>query len=260
MALNCRAWVTSAALALALTAAAAPASGSQWARPDFSDVQALLTCPSAPSYDDVNYDRKKLLIARVFANRKAERPPIVIWLGSYDAIEDTDRYATDCLVPFLHREGFAIASIGRWRPRKVSGTEFASVMVRGVGEIVRRADKYGFDPSRIILRGDEWSGHFAALLGTDPSYLTGAGVDFRALRGVVVLDGSGFDIPARFASASAYRRKQLLQLGGSTGETQRHMSPVAHLSPPNAPRFLFHAVRTHPDAVFRRAACRRHFR
>ncbi len=188
-------------------------------------------------------------MVRLFRSRKAERPPIVIRLDSYDAITDVDRYSTECLTPFLHQEGFAIASIGRWRPRKVSGAEFARDMARAVGEIVRRADRYGFDPARIILIGDEWSGHFAALFGTDPSYLTAAGVDFSALRAVLIFDGSGFDIPARLASASPYRRNQLLQLGGSTVETQRHMSPVAHLSPPNAPRFLFHALRTHPEGV-----------
>ncbi len=246
-----RASVVATALVLvsASGADAQPSFQGQWAGPDFSDVHAQSPCPNWPAYDDFDYNRKKGGVVSVFRNRKAERPPVVIRLVSYHGITDVDRYSTECLIPFLHDQGFAIASIGHWRPRKVPGAEFASEMAGAVGQIVRRADEYGFDPSRIILHGDDWSGHFAALLGTDPSYLTAAGVDFSALRAVLIFEGSGFDIPARIASASAYRRKQLLPLGGSTVETQRRMSPVAHLSPPNAPRFLFHAVRTHADGV-----------
>jgi arylformamidase len=250
MSLVSRALLLTTALPSAAYAAAQPSFQGDRRGPDLlSDIHVQLPCDDLPRFDRFEYSREKRGTVHVYRNRKVERAPIVISLQSYGAIPEVDRYSIDCLLPFLHKKGFAIAGIGLRDSRSLTGAEFASEMAGAVGQIVRRADKYGFDPARIVLLGKGSSAHFAALLGTDPTYLTEAGVDFRAMRAVLVVDGLDFDIPASLARASAFRSKHLLQLGGGDIQSQRRMSPVAHLALPNAPRFLFHAVETNSEGV-----------
>jgi acetyl esterase/lipase len=54
---------------------------------------------------------------------------------------------------------------------------------------VRNIEKYGGDPSRIILAGHSAGGHLAALLTTNPKYLAAHGLTPAAVKSVAALSG-----------------------------------------------------------------------
>lgn len=54
---------------------------------------------------------------------------------------------------------------------------------------IDHAPAYGGDPSRVVLLGHSAGAYNAVMLGLAPSYLTAAGVDPRAIRGVVGIAG-----------------------------------------------------------------------
>ncbi len=55
--------------------------------------------------------------------------------------------------------------------------------------------EYGGDPARVVLMGHSAGAHLVNLIGTDGSFLAEFGLHLDDLRGVIVLDTGGYDIP-----------------------------------------------------------------
>jgi acetyl esterase/lipase len=114
---------------------------------------------------------------------------------------------------------------------------------RAIAEIRNRAQRYGYDGSRIVLVGDGWGAFTAALLATHPDHLAQAGVDIGSIKAVVLIEPSGLDFPREKALASAPRRKELARLAPGGAAAEKRLSPRHQLAPPNAPRFLLMPVK-----------------
>ncbi len=98
-----------------------------------------------------------------------------------------------------------------------------------------QASAIGFDSDRIVLIGHSAGAHLAALIATDPSF---AGEAFGAIRGVVLLDGAGYDVPANIASANPRAFQLYSNVFGRDPARQATLSPIAHVGGPDAPHWL----------------------
>jgi acetyl esterase/lipase len=105
------------------------------------------------------------------------------------------------------------------------------------------------DPDRIVLMGHSAGAHLAALVATDPSYLKAAGVPMSAVRGVVLLDGAGYDVGEQMREPR--NRVQLMyeQAFSNDPKRQAALSPVRHAGAPNAAEWLILPVASRRDAV-----------
>lgn len=135
------------------------------------------------------------------------------------------------------RAGYAWATVGyRFVPAVTVEQQLAEV-AQAIAAIRKRAGK-AVDPDRIVLLGHSSGGQFAALLGTDPHWLTDAGVPFEAVKAVVLLDAAALDIPPimRFSGGTidAFYKPAF----GSDPARQAALSPVNHVAMPNAPAWL----------------------
>ena len=101
--------------------------------------------------------------------------------------------------------------------------------------LVAQADLIGFDPSRIVLMGHSAGAHLAALVATDPQY---AGSAFDAIRGVVLLDGAGYDIAKNIEDAGFQARRIYETAFGFDEARHRALSPITHVGGPDAPNWL----------------------
>lgn len=198
--------------------------------------------PAPVVWDDYSYGADPKDKIRRIASRVPGRPAVVVSLDDHDAFEYDDRYDTEWLHSFLVDQGFAYSAVFPRFGANKSGPAHAAKLAQGVAEIVSRAEKYGYDGSRLILLGKGWGGQTAALLGTDPSWLESAGVNFASVRGVIILDGAGFDIPAEQGGAKGKLREQIGKLVGGDENAAQALSPIHHVTAPNAPSFLFHVV------------------
>jgi acetyl esterase/lipase len=108
-----------------------------------------------------------------------------------------------------------------------------------IGAAVRalrgQARAIGFDPDRIVLMGHSSGAHLAALVGTDPKY---AGSGFTAIRGVVLLDGAGYDIGANMTGAGPQIWQIYNTAFGSDPVRHAALSPVSHVGGADAPNWL----------------------
>ncbi|MEO0642264.1 MAG: alpha/beta hydrolase [Pseudomonadota bacterium] len=114
-----------------------------------------------------------------------------------------------------------------------------------VQALVGQASSIGFDAERIVIMGHSAGAHLAALVATDPQY---AGTAFDAIKGVVLLDGAGYDIPKHMAEAQQQNRLVYEEAFGIDPARQEALSPVTYIGGPDAPNWLALYVDTRPPA------------
>ncbi|WP_296717972.1 alpha/beta hydrolase [Erythrobacter sp.] len=180
--------------------------------------------------------------------------------GSHDR-QQVDIYTPDDavgdspLVVFVHGGGWSIGnrSAVQAKPQhfKDAGFVFASAGYRllpdtpveqqavDIGAALRalraQAETGGFDPDRIVLMGHSAGAHLAALVATDPAY---AGDAFGAIRGVVLLDGAGYDVPAAMATPTLEMPNLYRDVFGTDPARQKALSPITHVGGKDAPHWL----------------------
>lgn len=117
------------------------------------------------------------------------------------------------------------------------------VHANDVAEAVRyvydHAPKWKGDPSRIYLSGHSAGAHLAALVAIDGTYLEKVGLSTRAIRGVVAIDGGGYDIPALHDRPRGLSEVHRMAFSDSI-DKQKQASPITHVAPGKyTPPFLF---------------------
>ncbi len=98
-----------------------------------------------------------------------------------------------------------------------------------------QADAIGFDPDKIVLMGHSAGAQLAALVASDPAF---AGDAFDAIRGVVLLDGAGYDIAAAFDGAAPREWQVYNTAFGSDPARYAALSPITHAGGADAPNWL----------------------
>lgn len=134
--------------------------------------------------------------------------------------------------------GFAFASVNY---RLVPGARVedqAQDVANAIASLVAHADELGVDASRILLAGHSAGAHLSALVATDPQYLKRAGLGLDRLRGVLLLDGAAYDVPAQRAEGPRIMQRIYAQAFGDDPARQRELSPTLQATTPNAPAFL----------------------
>jgi acetyl esterase/lipase len=173
------------------------------------------------------------------------RPPLAVYvhgggwhMGNPERVSDKPA--------FFNSEGWAFASIGyRYLPEAPVETQAADV-----GAALRllrsEAAARGYDPDRILLMGHSAGAHLAALVATDPRY---AGDAFAAIRGVIPIDGAGYDVPLQMQLAGRFMLERTYRPAfGDDLVRQRALSPITHVGGPDAPDWLLLFVTARDDA------------
>lgn len=180
------------------------------------------------------------------------RPPVVVTVNDPEDLSRSIRYDERWLDHYFFEHKLLPMSVHLGSNRHRNGAEHFAAVAAGIGEIVRRGPRLGYDADRIILAGSGWGAQVAALLATDPAWLEAEGVPLSSIRAVLVLDGFGLDLEAQLESADPRLRKEIGKMLG--GEVPARLSPLRHAAAPNAARFLFYAPPDAPEAAARTEA------
>lgn len=99
-----------------------------------------------------------------------------------------DKAMVHSLPEYAQRHGLTFASIGYRLVPQVTPREQAQDVAAAVSALKRTY------PGRpLFLMGHSAGAHLAALVGADPTYLAGMGLQPSDLAGVILLDGAGYD-------------------------------------------------------------------
>lgn len=104
--------------------------------------------------------------------------------------------------------------------------------------LLKNRAKLGIDTSRVVLMGHSAGAHLSALVGSDPQYLRGVGLEMDDLSGVIPIDGAAYDVPAQMSDGAKMMKDTYVQAFGTEPERQKMLSPFHHAAGPNAPTFL----------------------
>jgi acetyl esterase/lipase len=150
---------------------------------------------------------------------------------------------------FVER-GYLFASANYRLEESVSPREQAGDVAKAVKWLHDHVGEHGGDPGKIFLMGHSAGAHLVALVGTDERLLGECGLGLAAVRGVVLLDGAGYDVPKQIAEARLERVQGLYQRAfGDDERAQREASPVTHVATgKNYPPFLIFHVGQRRDS------------
>lgn len=171
------------------------------------------------------------------------RPLLVFLHGGAWQFGDKARRLADAKAPFARGEGWHFASLNFRLVPEVGVAEMARDAAAAIARLVAEAGALGIDPRRVVLMGHSSGAQLAALVGTDPRYLSEAGLGMEALVGVIANDGAGYDARERSVRAEWLHRRLIVP--AFPAKAQAELSAVVHAANlPNAGAFLIlHAGR-----------------
>jgi arylformamidase len=212
-------------------------------------MAAKLAEPPAPGAMPYAYGPdplQKLDLWRPAAHAPA---PLIIFVhGGGWKRGDKDNATGAAKVNHLLGRSYAVASIDYRLVPAATVEQQAGDVALALAWLRAHAAAYGVDPDRIVLMGHSAGAHLVALVGTDPVYLAAVGLDYRALRGVVPIDGAAYDVPTQIADAGNFMHDTYGEAFGADPVRQNKLSPTRQAAAPNAPAFLLLHV-SRPDGI-----------
>lgn len=178
------------------------------------------------------------------ATDTAARPPLAVYVhgGAWRAGSPMRVRAKP---QWFNEAGWAFASVGYRLLPDATVEEQARDVALGLRALRAEAERLGFDPDRILLMGHSAGAHLAALVASDQRYL---GDDVAAVRGVILLDGAGYDVANEYTLRGALARKLYGDAFGDDPARQRALSPISHVDARDPPDWLIVFAESRRDA------------
>jgi acetyl esterase/lipase len=177
----------------------------------------------------------------------ANAPSLLFVHGGGWSIGDKGHAAPD-KAKWANSKGWAFASANYRLVPQATVEQQAADVASAVAWLRANAAREGLDPDRIVLMGHSAGAHLVALVGTDPRFLLAAGVPMSAVKGVVLLDGAGYDVPAQ-SSAEMNIVKPMYEAAFSTDpKRQAELSPTRHAGAPSVARWLILPIERRADS------------
>jgi acetyl esterase/lipase len=190
---------------------------------------------------DIRYSEKskisRLTSLDVYMPRKGSNSPVVVWVhggvwafGDKSDVESKPRFFTD--------RGYLFVSVNHRLSPEARFPEHAQDLADALFWIFRNIKYYSGDPTRIFLMGYASGGHLLAYMMLTQLFKS-AGINEKHIKGIVLLDAMGLDIPAIMAQESNKARQWCMETFGNSMQDWIDASPVSYLKPGiSAPPFL----------------------
>lgn len=150
--------------------------------------------------------------------------------------------------PWANAQGWAYASANYRLVPQATVEQQAADLAHALAWLRANAAARGLDPGRIVLMGHSAGAHLVALLGTDTRYLQAAGVPLSAVKGVVLLDGAGYDVPTQSSAERNIVKPMYEAVFSNDPKRQAALSPTRHAAAPNAPNWLILPIQSRADS------------
>lgn len=111
---------------------------------------------------------------------------------------------------FFNAQGYAYASLNYRLSPEVQHPAHVEDVAAALAWLYDNAAAQGFDRNRIFIMGHSAGAHLAALVAVDPRWLGKFGKPLSIVKGVILLDGAGYDVTRQAPAVT--------QRGGFLGE------------------------------------------
>lgn len=168
----------------------------------------------------------------IFYSAQNEPMPVVVFIhGGGWTTGDKSNRGHFAKRDFFVENGMVFVSVNHRLAPRYFFPDYPKDIADAFAYVVENIGDYGGDPDNIFLMGHSSSAHLAALVATDLRFLGDIDPRLRNhLRGVILLDGAGYDIPLTLTNSPEGRRKAMFeQAFGKDEKGWREASPVYHL-------------------------------
>ena len=178
----------------------------------------------------------------------AKRAPLLLFVhGGGWSIGDK-RTGAGAKAAHFTAQGWAFASANYRLVPQATVEQQAADIAAAIAWARKNAAANGLDPDRIVLMGHSAGAHLVALVGTDPLYLSAAEVPIGAVKGVVLLDGAGYDIAGQMARPGNPVAAMYDAAFGKEVARQKALSPTLHAAAPNVANWLILPIDRRDDS------------
>eukprot|EP00112_Aurelia_sp_Birch-Aquarium-sp1_P005757 Seg16521.1 transcript_id=Seg16521.1/GoldUCD/mRNA.D3Y31 product="Isoprenylcysteine alpha-carbonyl methylesterase ICME" protein_id=Seg16521.1/GoldUCD/D3Y31 len=188
---------------------------------------------------DVHYDPATI--------KKAK--PVIFWVHGGAWKFGNKTHAIEPKKKAFIDAGYVLVSANYRFVPKVTFKEQTQDLARALAWVKTNIAKHGGDSQQIVLMGHSAGAHLVALLGADHTYLKDAGVELGVIKGVIPLDGCGYDIPLQIKIGGVMSQRTYKQVFTSDVEKQKKASPVTYVKKGvKYPPFLIIVCKSRKDA------------
>lgn len=208
-----------------------------------------LCAAEGKSVKDVSYaEGNRLTKLDLYAPASGTEMPVVIWIHG-GGWRIGDKRSVQEKPYFFNDHGMLLVSLNYRLHPEADYQSQAEDIARGIRWVHDHAAEYGGSSGRIFLIGHSAGAHLAALVSTDERYLNSEGLKLSNLRGTILLDGAGYDIPRQVAGGGPRNRNLYTTIFGEDEAGQRKASPIEYVkSGKGIPPFLILFVASRPES------------
>ncbi len=210
--------------------------------------RAAARAPQIPGLAEYSFGADPMQKLDLLKPAGGGRAPILLFLHGGGWSIGYKRQAEGAKPTHFTANGWAFASANYRLVPQATVEQQAADVAAAIAWLRAHAAEQGLDPDHIVLMGHSAGAHLAALVGTDPRYLAAAGVPLKAVTGVVLLDGAGYDVPLQIKSPGNLVRPMYEAAFGTDPVRQRALSPTLHTAAPNVAHWLILPVATRADS------------
>lgn len=180
-------------------------------------------------YAAVEGVNRTLLSLDVYRPKDAAKSPVLVFIhgggwrgGDKTSAEDKGRFFTG--------KGYVVVSVNYRLSPAVTHPVHIQDVVRSVKWVLDEIGAYGGDPGRLFVMGHSAGAHLAALAAADGARLAEGGIEagVSVFKGVVLLDGAGYDIPRTMAEERS-GKALFASAFGADAAGWKDASPMEHV-------------------------------
>lgn len=185
----------------------------------------------------------------VFAPKEGSGFPVVVMIhgGGWKGGDKRNGAASDTKASFFVGHGCVFASINYRLSPAVKHPAHVEDVAAAIAWIHDHARDYGGDPNLIFVMGHSAGAHLAALVAVDERRLAKHQKPLSIVKGVILLDGAGYDISRTSEWTKRFGRlpEMYADAFGSEEDGWKDASPISHLEMNQgiAPALVFYTGR-----------------
>jgi arylformamidase len=201
------------------------------------------------AYSEVAGVDPRLLSLDIFTPIDDGFHPVVVMIhgGGWQAGDKTIEAAADVKSVYFVSQGYVFVSINYRLSPAIAHPVHVQDVARALAYVHTNIAGYGGDSDRIYVMGHSAGAHLAALVATDETYLAAEGKEVTIMKGVILLDGAGYDIPLQRRMSQSFFKALFDAAFPGDADAQWAASPIAHVAPGKGiPPFLIFYLADRP--------------
>lgn len=160
-------------------------------------------------------------------NPKGKYPVIFFVHGGAWSVGDKKDHTFKGL--FFSKKDYVFVNVNYRLAPNYTYPVFVYDVAQALSWVYNHIEEYGGDKSKIYLMGHSAGGHLIALVSFDSRFLGKYGLDTSIIKGLILLDGGGYDIPYIHDNFPVSYKLLFKQAFGEDINIMREASPIYYL-------------------------------